>query len=220
MGETTGPEDSRQTDTDRLSQLAFSELRRRHRVFSRITDARSETELQEVLRSLAPGDDVAIEELRYSDKDEFTDFIKRLRKYDENFADVIEQAGERIRPEYTPTFDTRTAFAKILLEVHLRPETREMFLRVIMRRLRGGDVTSDQTLEDAMWFGSIMISNVKDAMDDVKAAVLRAQAVDLGKNFEKHLTAAEAFLKDIRESYEAHKAASNAAGTEDREPAE
>ena len=85
-----------------------------------------------------------------------------------------------------------------------------------MRRRRGPDVVTDQTLEEAMWMGRSIIYNVKCAMDDVTSAVLPTQAVDLGDQFEKHLAAAEGFLAQIRNSFEAYHAAYREPANEDK----
>ena len=202
--------DSRQTDYLPFSQEeAFDALRRRHRVFSRIADARTADELQRVLDSLSAKDARTIEEIRYAHLDEFTGFVKRLREYDEALAEVVELVGDRVRTDLPSAFDTRTAFGRIYSDVYLHPQTRDVIVRIVMRRRRGADVVADQTLEEVMWMGRSIMYNVKRAMDEVNGAVLPTQAADLGDKFETHLAAAEEFLKAIRESYEAYQAAAH-----------
>ena len=213
--------DSRRTDDIPISQQeAFGALRRRIRVFSRIADARTSEELQHVLNSLSPKDERTIEEIRYAHLDEFTGFVERLREYDEALAEVVELVGDRVRMELPSAFDTRTAFGRIASDVYLHTQTREAIVRLVMRRRRGADVVADQTLEELMWMGRSIIYNVKCAMDEVNAAVLPTHATDLGEKFEKHLAAAEQFLKDVRGSYEAYQAAAHSSLQTNREHAE
>lgn len=210
--------DSRQADDAPFSQQeAFGALRRRYRVFSRIADARTTEELQDVLSSLSPKDVRTIEEIRYAHLDEFTGFVKRLREYDEELAEVLELVGDRVRTELPSAFDTRTAFGRIASDVYLHPQTRDVIVRTVMSRRRGADVVADQTLEELMWMGRSIIYNVKCAMDEVSAAVLPTQAADLGAKFETHLAAAEQFLNDIRDSYEVYQAAGEPSLQTDRE---
>ena len=161
----------------------------------------------------------AIEGIRYANIDDWDGFFKKVRDRDEALAEVMELAADRVREEPISAFDPRIGFGRIHAEVYLQPEKRKVLLKVVMRRLRGGDVETDLTLEDAMWMGRSMIYSVKCAMDEVNASVLHTQAVDLGDMFEEHLVAAERFLKEIRESYETYRAAAHEPPDEDREVA-